>query len=242
MRKMLLARWIVFLISFHGLLAQSVVFVSPSTKGLLTMSCAGVSLDSFEQLQYLSTARYLAERLCQRSEVDGGVGIWKGQAENSGMIDGCANDKARELGALLAKYYHQKQALVFDRNPNGNSSLVSFRVTQPLGVISIRMVQAKVEAATILPHMHDNLMLIVVSDEDERARSMTLYTSLHGRDLHEEPGTIELIGHEDRTKARAIFSAIINEGPADVRQLGNDMYSEQFDSGLKVAQEAAPAH
>ena len=40
MRKMLLARWIVCLISFHGLLAQSVVFVSPSTKGLLTMSCA----------------------------------------------------------------------------------------------------------------------------------------------------------------------------------------------------------
>jgi hypothetical protein len=109
-------------------------------------------------------------------------------------------------------------------------------------VISIRMVQANVEAATILPHMHDNLMLIVVSDEDERARSMTLYTSLHGRDLHEEPGTTELIGHDDRAKARAIFSAIINEGPADVRQLGNDMYSEQFDSGLKVAQEAAPAH
>ena len=36
------------------------------------------------------------------------------------------NDKARELGALLARYYHQKQALVFDRNPSGKGSLVSF--------------------------------------------------------------------------------------------------------------------
>ena len=69
--------------------------------------------------------------------------MWKGQAENSGMIDGCQNEQARELGALLARYYHQEQALVFDRDERGKASLVSFRASQPLGVIAIMMAQAK---------------------------------------------------------------------------------------------------
>ena len=57
---------------------------------------------------------------------------------------------------------------------------------------------------------------------------MTLYSSLHGRGLHEEPGTTELIGDNDRAKARDIFTAIVANAPADVRQLNSDMYSEQF--------------
>lgn len=116
MRRIALAACIVGLSSFHGLLAQSIVFVSPSTKGLLTMSCAEGSLSSFEQQHYLAAVRYLTTTLCPQSHIDSAVGVWKGQAENSGMIDGCQNEKARELGALLARYYHQEQALVFDRN------------------------------------------------------------------------------------------------------------------------------
>ena len=144
MRRTVLAAWIVLMTSLHGLVAQSIVFVSPSTKGLLTMSCAEGSLKSFEQLHYLATAHYLAEHLCQQPQIDGAVGVWNGQAENSSMIDGCPNDRARELGALLARYYHQEKALVFARNAGGKTSLVSFRASQPLGVISIMMAQAKV--------------------------------------------------------------------------------------------------
>lgn len=243
MRRMALARWIVVLTSFHGLFAQSIVFVSPSTKGLLTMSCAEGSLSSFEQLHYLAAAHYLAERLCQQPQIDGAVGVWMGRVENSGMIDGCPNDRARQIGALLAKYYHQEQALVFDRDAGGKASLVSFRATQPLGVISIMMAQAKVSGATVIPHMQDNLVLIVAADADQRARSITLYSLLHGHDLHEEPGTTELIGDNDRAKARDIFSTIVSNAPADVRQLNNDMYSEQFnDLGLPLTPQATPAH
>src|ERR1700753_4091475 len=152
MTRIALAAGMIFLTSFHGLLAQSIVFVSPSDKGLLTMSCAEVSLGSFEQLHYLAAAHYLAEHLCQQPQIDGAVGVWKGQAENSGMIDGCPNERARQLGALLAKYYHQEQALVFDRNATGKTSLISFRATQPLGVLSIMMTQAQVNGATVIPH------------------------------------------------------------------------------------------
>jgi hypothetical protein len=243
MRRTVLAAWIVIMTSLHGLVAQSIVFVSPSTKGLLTMSCAEGSLKSFEQLHYLATAHYLAEHLCQQPQIDGAVGVWNGQAENSSMIDGCPNNRAREIGALLARYYHQEKALVFDRNAGGKTSLVSFRASQPLGVISIMMAQAKVTGATVIPHVQDNLILIVAADAAQREQSMTLYSLLHGHDLHEEPGTTELIGDIDRTKARDIFTGILSNAPADVRQLNNDMYSEQFnDLGLQQTPETIAAH
>lgn len=227
-KRIAVAASIAALASFQVLFGQSVVFVSPSTKGLLTMPCAEGSLASFEELQYLAAVHYLAEHLCQQPRIEGGVGIWKGQAENSGMIDGCPNDKARDLGSLLATYYHQKQALVFDRNVAGKTSLVSFRATQPLGIIAIMMAQAEVSGATVIPQVNDNLVLMVTTDSVERAKSMTLYSLLHAHALLEEPGTTELIGDEDRAKARDTFRDILSHAPADVQQLGKDMYSEQF--------------
>jgi hypothetical protein len=215
--------------ALHGLLAQSIVFVSPSTKGLLTMSCSAGSLNSFEELHYLAATHYLAEHLCSQPRIDGGVGLWKGQAENSGMIDGCSNDRARELGALLAKYYHQKAALVFDRNATGTTSMVSFRATQALGVISVMMTQAKVSGATVIPHLHDSLIVIVATDAGQRARARTLYSLLHGHGLREEPGSTELIGNHDRGKARDIYIGILSHAPAEVQQLDKEMYSEKFD-------------
>lgn len=238
MRKIALAAWIV--VSFHGVLAQSIVFVSPSTKGLLTISCAEGSLSSFEETHYLAAAHYLAEHLCQQPRVDSAVGVWKGQAENSGLIDGCPSDRAREIGALLARYYHQEKALIFDRDAAGKASLISFHASQPLGVVAIMMAQANVSAATVIPHTQDNLILIVNTDEAEHSRTVSLYSMLHGHDLHEEPGTTQMIGDEDRAKARDIFTAIVSHAPAEVRQLGNDMYSEQFNElGLQAAPEVS---
>jgi hypothetical protein len=239
MRRTVLAACIAVLSSFHGLLAQSIVFVSPSTKGLLTMSCAEGSLSSFEQQHYLAAVHYLTGTLCPQSRIESAVGVWKGQAENSGMIDGCQNEKARELGALLARYYHQEQALVFDRDERGKASLVSFRANQPLGVIAIMMAQANVSGATVIPHNHDNVVWIVAADPLQRAQAINLSSLLHGDNLHEEPGTTELIGDNDRGKAREIYSAILARAPAEVRELDSEMYSEQFnDLGL----ETAPAH
>jgi hypothetical protein len=235
MRRAALAGFIFVMAWSHELRAQSVVFVSPSTKGLVTMPCAEGSLHSFEQVHYLAAAHYLAERVCLQPRIDGGVGIWKGQAQNSGMIDGCANDGAREVGALLGKYYHQAQALIFDRNPAGKTSLVSFRASQPLGIIAIMMAQAKVSGATVIPHADDNLVLIVAIDPEQLSRALSLYSLLHARGLREEAGNTELIGDEDRGKARDVYAEILSHAPLEVRQLGDEIYSEQFnDLGLAV--------
>jgi hypothetical protein len=233
MRKLAAAGLVFAITALYG---QSVVFVSPSTKGLLSMSCATDSLTSFEELHYLAAARYLAEQLCSKPVVDAGVGLWKGQAENSGMIDGCPNDKAREIGALLARYYHQKAALVFDRNSSGKTALISFRIAQPLGIISIMMAQAKVSEATVIPHPQDNEILLVATDAGQHERAMAFYALLHGHDLHEEPGNTELIGDsEDRAKAREIYAAIVEQSPPQVKQLGEEIYTERFnDLGLET--------
>jgi hypothetical protein len=136
----------------------------------------------------------------------------------------------------LARYYHQEAALVFDRSPEGKTSLVSFRTTQPLSVIATKMAQAKVSGASVLPSVHDNLVLIVAGDAVVRAKAITLSSLLQGRDLREEPGNTELIGDEDRAKAREIFTGILAQAPTDVRQLNHDMYSERFeDLGLQAA-------
>ncbi len=234
MWKMAVTGWMFALASLPALFAQSVVFVSPSTKGLLNMPCAEDSLSSFEEVHYLAAARYLAEHLCSQPHIDGGVGLWKGQAENSGMIDGCPSDRARELGAMLARYYHQKAALIFDRDAQGKSWLVSFHASQPLGVVSIMMAQAKISGATVIPHDHDNLILMVATDPAEHARSVDLFTLLHGRDMHEETGTAELIGDDDRVKAKDIYAAILAHATPEVRELSDEMYSQQFeDLGLQ---------
>jgi hypothetical protein len=242
MGKIGLAACMVFLTSLQ-VLSQSIVFVSPSTGGLLTMPCTEGSLSSFEQTHYLAVAHYLAEHLCAQTQIEGAVGVWNGRAENSGMIDGCPNERARQLGALLAKYYHQEKALVFDRNAQGKASLISFRANQQLGLLSIMMAQAQVTGATVIPHAQDHLILIVAGDTTARAHAMNLYSLLHGSALHEETGTTELIGDDDRGKARGIFTAIVANAPADVRQLNSDMYSEQFnDLGLPGTVEGTAVH
>ena len=237
MRSLAATGLLLALAALPPLFAQSVVFVSPSTKGLLSMSCAADTLGSFEELHYLAAARYLAEQLCPKPKVDGGVGLWNGQAENSGMIDGCPNDKARDIGALLARYYHQKAALVFDRNPSGKTSLISFRIAQPLGIISIMMAQAKISGATVIPHPQDNEILLVATDAGQHERAMALYALLHAHELHEEAGNTELIGNrEDRVKAREVYAGILEQAPVEVKQLGEEIYTEQFnDLGFESA-------
>jgi hypothetical protein len=217
------------------LIAQSIVFVSPSTKGLLNMPCAGESLNSFEQVHYLAAAHFLADHLCPLAHIDGGVGLWKGQAENSGMIDGCSVEKARTMGALLGRYYHQRAALVFDRDPAGKSWLVSFHASQPLGVVSILMAQAKITGATVIPREHDNMIFLVDATPADHSRTQDLYTLLHGQGFHEEQGTVELIGdNDDRVKARDIFDAMLSRGTPEVHELSEEMYTPQFeDLGLQ---------
>ena len=235
MRRIALSAWLGFLL-LPPLLAQSVVFVSPSTQGQLTIACSADSLTSFEELHYLATARYLAKQLCTQGHVDAAVGLWRGRAENSGMIDGCTHDRARALGALLGEYYHQKAALVFERKPGGQARLVSFRVQASLPVISRKLTRSQVSGATVVPRGASALIFMVATDDRARGRAHRLYVQLHGLDLQEEAGTAELIGDNDRARAKDIYHQLLLKAPAEVQALESGMYSEHFsDLGMDGA-------
>jgi hypothetical protein len=225
-----------FLAGIAPLFGQSLVFVSPSTKGSMTMTCAAGSLTSFEELHFLAGVHFLAGRLCPQSKIDGSVGLWRGRAENSAMIDGCSNDMARDLGALVAKYYQQKAALIFSRSNGGHATLISFEVSQPMGVIAAAMAKAQVTGATVIPHQNGRRIVMVAQDAGQRANARTLFSLLHAHGWQNETGTSELIGNNDRGKARDIYNALLAEAPDTVRELGLSMYTEAFNGlGLDVA-------
>ena len=94
--------------ALHGLLAQSIVFVSPSTKGLLTMSCAAGSLNSFEELHFLAASHYLAERLCSQPKIDGGV------AEQLGMSESAVKVAMHRMRQRYRKLLRNQIALTVD--------------------------------------------------------------------------------------------------------------------------------
>ena len=204
------------------------VLVSPSTQGQQSIACSVHSLQSFEELHYLAAAHDLAERLCVHPHIEGAVGLWHGQAENSGMIDGCSAGGARELGALLGRYYHQKAALLFDRKVGGEARLVSFESTQPLSVIATTLTRDKASGATVIPRPHDSLILMVATDQQQLGRARRVSSQLGGHSLREETGTAELLGGEDRVKARAVYENLLAHSPADVQQLERAMYTQQF--------------
>lgn len=192
------------------------------------MPCAAGSLDSFEELHYLAAAHYLSQHLCPQARIEAVAGLWEGQAENSGMIDGCQNEKARELGALLARYYYQKAALVFARDAAGKDGLVSFRARAKLALISRRMSEGHITGASVAPHEPESHVVMVVTNKVDRVRARRLYAALRGRGWQEEPGTAELIGDADRARARGVYNRLIAASPAEVSGLESEMDSEQF--------------
>jgi hypothetical protein len=123
---------------------------------------------------------------------------------------------------------------VFDRGDGGNATLVSFRVTRPIGIISAAMTRARISGATVIPRAHDSLIVMVATDTAQLARAHRLSAALQGQGLQEVAGTSELIGDRDRVKARDIYNALLANAPADVQQLDRAMYSEEFsDLGLE---------
>ena len=175
--------------------------LAPAPRACSSMACAEVSLDSFEQLHYVAMARALAAGLCPQPRVESAVGVWHGQAENSGMIDGCPNDKARATGRPFGEILPPEAGAGFRPQP-GRKKLADEFSRQPAARHHWDHDGASQSERShrASPTHHDDLVLIVAADAPEHANALALSSSLHGQGLQEESGIAEFIGR--RTTAR----------------------------------------
>src|SRR3954471_13428349 len=123
---MRLKRWLLLLplLCAGTLSAQSYLFISPNVRDHMSAACAHDSLESFEEQNFLAVARLLAGKACKAPKISASEGLFEGQVENSGMVEGCTRDQAAYVGALLSRYYHQEFELVFTPDSNGPEHLL----------------------------------------------------------------------------------------------------------------------
>lgn len=186
--------------------AQSFLFASPNTRDHLSDEDAADSLNSFEQKNFLAVETYLAEKLCAHSQVTSAVGIYAGDAENSSLVTGCANDQAQYLGELLGRYAHQKSILVFD--PSGKQKgerliILEFAVGHPADAIK-ELRKYNLSGATVI--FQDSLVRVYVwtTDHSQDVAVHALAEAEHGT-IREIEGKGALIGTDDRMAAQRVF-------------------------------------
>ncbi|HEY6348891.1 MAG TPA: hypothetical protein VI636_05715 [Candidatus Angelobacter sp.] len=179
-------------------LAQSFLFVSPNTRDHLSDEDAAGSLNSFEQSNFLAVAKYLGKKVCGAPHIFSAEGIYDGAAENSSLLTGCKNSQAQYLGALLGRYAHQKQILVFDPSPLPESKerllMVEFTTDHPADTVK-HLRQYPISGATVLFQGQVIQVYIWAVDHAEDAAVHRLADAEHAT-LREIPGKGTMIGDE----------------------------------------------
>ncbi|HXB21071.1 MAG TPA: hypothetical protein VNV88_06810, partial [Candidatus Solibacter sp.] len=195
--------------------AQSFLFVSPNTRSSMSGDLAQVSLDSFEQANFLAVANYLGTRLCFKSQAWSGEGMAEENVENSVMVTGCKSAEARYLGELLGRYAHQKWILTFDSAPKGEERLlvITFPATAPadtpkemrrFGIKAATVVSANPDRRRDQPEDKQLRVYLWVPDHSQDQAVHDFCAAHHGT-IQEIAGTGTLIGSDSRASAQKIF-------------------------------------
>lgn len=179
-------------------LAQSFLFVSPNTRDHLSDEDAADSLNSFEQSNFLAVAKYLGKKVCGAPQIFSAEGIYEGAAENSSLITGCKNNQAQYLGALLGRYAHQRQILIFDPSPTGTRDerllIVEFTTDHPTDAVK-HLRQYSISGATVLFQGQVVRVYVRATDHAGDAAVHKLADAEHGT-IREIPGKGTMIGDD----------------------------------------------
>ena len=185
--------------------AQSFLFVSPNTRDHMSDDSAAEALNSFEQINFLAVAKYLAGKICHQPQVESAEGIYAGTAENSSLITGCNIGQARYLGELLGRYARQKRILIFDPSPQGDERLFVVTIsTEHAAETAHALRRYDLRGASIT--VRDKVVQVYIwAAENSWGRAAhTLAEAEHG-DLQEVAGKGALIGDDDRAAAQRVF-------------------------------------
>ncbi len=186
---------------------QSFVFVSPNTRSHMSDEFALESQDSFEQHNFVAVARYLAGRLCQRSEVWSGEGMDGTDTENTALVAGCKSGEATYLGELLGRYAHQKWILVFNPAAKGDHRLcmIELASAQPASTIH-EMHKYGLNEGTVVSRDKANAVRVYIwlIDNSKDGAIHAFVDATHGK-VQEMHGTGILIGNDSRRLAGRVF-------------------------------------
>ncbi|HZD95628.1 MAG TPA: hypothetical protein VE133_15300, partial [Candidatus Sulfotelmatobacter sp.] len=184
---------------------QSFVFVSPNTQEHMTDEAALAAQTSFEQHNFLAVAGYLSARLCTKAKVRSSEGIDGNDAENSALITGCKPAAAVYLAELLARYAHQKWALVFVPDAAGRERLFTLSLSSDHPEqVAAQLRRHGLPAATIANEGKIVRVLVWTKDNALEDSIRALAAETHA-DLQQISGTGMLVGNDDRQRAQGEF-------------------------------------
>jgi len=182
------------------------------------------SRDTFEQRNFLAVARYLAGRLCPAPKVESSEGLDGPGAENSLLISGCQGRRAIYVGELIARYGHQKWALIFDSQTpdsqtpdsqtSNDSQISNSGGSETLFIIAL----ANADSRNVLEQMRrhgltegavvssENRVIVYVwATDPATGESVRAFAKTAHGDLREIRGKGFLIGDQDRARAQRIL-------------------------------------
>ena len=197
---------------------------SPNTRDTMSYADARVSLQSFEETNFVAVADRIVCALAPRGSIETGIGEVHEQgklgvsgAENSVVVKAPVSfGEMRYIMALLGRYAHQKFVITFapqdaTASQAKTAEMVLLRVPQKTGRARIEQVldTSGVPYRTLLDK-DEHRVLVYLQEGTSDAAVRKAAQRLKAK-IEIESGTGEMAGDDDRGKASAAYDRIISE-------------------------------
>lgn len=208
---------------------DSYVFASPDTRASLTDEDARGSLTSFEELNAIAIADRVACSMTTKVEISGVLGVYDASSENSFLIESdLQRDETEYLGSLLARYGHQKFALLFFPQAAGHDRLWTIKAPKSFDAAIGAVRRMHLTPVTVRASANETEIWIVDMGDQFGDRPNQLAAQLGGS-ATSQAGAAELPGDDDRAKAAAIFDAKIGAFEQRTkRKLSSQLWTESW--------------
>jgi hypothetical protein len=187
----------------------SYLFASPDTRASLTDEDARVSLTSFEELNAIALADRIACSMTRQVEISAVLGVYDTSSENSILMESNLKPaEAEYAGSLLARYEHQKFALLFFSQAAGHDRLWMIHTSRSFEAAATAVRQMHLTPVTLRAGAKGIEIWIVDMGDKFGDRPRQLAAQLGGSATSQD-GAANLLGDDDRAKSKAIFDAKI---------------------------------
>lgn len=205
-------------------------FISPSVASHLDFGQAQHGLNTPRMQSLRSMSDEIDKGLGLQSQHLPAIGAWSDGAEPSMIVHTMGSPEAvRAATAMKAALANQKQALVFNRDPGGQSFLASTDLPVAPDVAHKGLLQAGIPYHTLEP-TGQGTRVHVFGDNQGQLTALERLAGLHGSQVAVAHGNGEFIGtqkndgtdEEQRADAQSEYDKIIRQVQAGAEQPGRD--------------------